>query len=122
VTPRDHARNQALGRAAIGVGMLLAPERVAIPWIGSVADREGVRVLTRALGAREVVLGVGQARAVAAGHGVRPWVVGGVVADATDLVATVRSRGHLPLPGVAAVAAVAAGSTLLGLYLARELD
>ena len=120
--PRELAKTQALGRLGIGVAMLAAPERTVVPWVGSAGARRGSRVLTRALGAREIALGLGQARAVRAGFGVRPWLVGGVIADAVDLVATSRSREDLPLLGVIGVGAIAAGSTALGAYLASRLD
>ena len=66
--------------------------------------------------------GVGAVRALAGGFGARPWLQAGVLADATDLVATLRARSELPALGVAGVAAIAAGSTLLGLWLLREID
>jgi hypothetical protein len=119
---RELATTQALGRLGIGVAMLAAPERMTVPWVGAAGARRGTRVLTRALGAREIALGIGQARAVRAGFGVRPWLVGGVIADAVDLVATSRSRGDLPLLGVIGVGAIAASSTALGAYLASRLD
>ena len=119
---RELATAQGLGRLGIGMAMLAAPERMIVPWVGAAGRRHGTRVLTRALGAREVALGLGQARAVRAGFGVRPWLVGGVIADAVDLVATSRSREDLPLLGVVGVGAIAAGSTALGAYLASRLD
>jgi hypothetical protein len=122
VKPRELARNQALGRLAIGVGMVLAPERIGMAWVGEVADRRGARVITRALGAREIGLGLGQARAARAGYGVRPWLLAGLVGDAVDLVTTARSREHLPWLGTVGVGAMAGASSVLGAYLLSALD
>lgn len=121
--PRDLARLQALGRVAAGVGLTFAPRAVAAGWIGPRdAGRTGTRVIVSAMGARDLALGLGQVRAVANGFGAPPWIAAGVLADATDLVATWRARDELPALGVAAIAAVAGSSTLLGLWLARAVD
>lgn len=121
--PRDLARMQALGRVATGAGLTFAPRAVASAWIGPRdAGRSGTAVIVSAMGARDLALGLGQARAVSNGFGAAPWIAAGVLADATDLVATWRARDELPALGVAVTAALAAGSTLLGLWLARAVD
>ena len=45
-----------------------------------------------------------------------------MLADAADLVATLRGRGSLPPAAVPVVAALAGGSVVLGAWLQRELD
>ena len=45
-----------------------------------------------------------------------------MLADAADLVATLRARDDLPPLAVPAVAAIAGGSVLLGAYLQAALD
>lgn len=119
--PRDLARSQALGRMAIGVAMIARPRLGIGPWIGADAKRPATHVVARALGAREIALGVGQLGALRAGSGVRPWLVGGLIADGVDLWATVEGRDEIPSTGFAGVAAVAAGSAVLCAYLLREL-
>jgi hypothetical protein len=57
MNPLDAARGIALGRVALGAGLLLAPAAVARPWIGAAADRPGTQVVLRGFGARDVVLG-----------------------------------------------------------------
>jgi hypothetical protein len=121
VAPEELARYQALGRVALGAGLLAMPAGLTGAWIGRTASRPGPRVLTRALGARDVALGLGQLRAVSAGAGVRPWLLAGMLADAVDLVASARERDDLPSLGAAGVSAMAAASTALGVYLARQL-
>lgn len=122
-SPRDLARLQALGRVAAGVALTFAPRAVASGWIGSRdAGRTGTQVIVSAMGARDLALGVGQARAVANGFGAPPWIAAGILADATDLVATWRARDALSPLGVAGITALAGGSALLGLWLARSVD
>jgi len=122
-TPRDLARIQAFGRVAAGAALTLAPRLVASGWIGPRdARRTPTQVVVSALGARDLALGVGQARAVSSGFGASPWIIAGIVADATDLAATWRARDELPAVGVAGIAALAGASTVLGLWLSRALD
>lgn len=122
-TPRNLARSQALGRVAAGVALIVAPRRVAGAWIGArPASRAGTAVVVTAMGARDLGLGLGTARAVGQGYGAAPWIAAGVLADATDFAATMRARGSLPSFGSAGVAAMAGSSTLLGLWLSRKLD
>lgn len=119
---RDLARGQALGRVAAGVALMVAPRRVAGAWIGRrTARRPGTAVVVAAMGARDLGVGLGTARALGQGHGSGPWVAAGVIADATDFAVTWRARRELPTVGAAGVSLFAAGSTLLGLWLGTRL-
>jgi hypothetical protein len=120
--PRTLARLHGAARFAVGAAYVAAPGPAARAWIGADGDRESVRVLARAFGARDGAIGLGVLRAVGAGHGARPWVRAGVVADAADLLATVRARDSLPALQVAGVALIAGGSVALGLWLDRVVD
>ncbi|HEX8101388.1 MAG TPA: hypothetical protein VF533_02140 [Solirubrobacteraceae bacterium] len=122
-TPRDLARAQALGRIVLGGALAAAPRRTAAPWLGArAASQAPTAVVAAAMGARDLGIGLGTARAVGAGFGARPWIAAGVLADATDLIATLRARDELPAGGVAMLAALAGGSALLGVFLSRALD
>jgi hypothetical protein len=122
VDARSLARIQALARAAIGGALTVAPRVTAAGWLGRDARRPATQVALRALGARDLAIGLGVAYAAGQGHGARPWLQAGTLADAVDLVATLRARDHLSPLGVAGVGAMAAGSAALGLWLSRELD
>jgi len=122
MTARTLAALQAAGRLALGGGIAAAPSLVAGGWVGAVADRPGGRVLATGLGGRDVALALGTAAALRGGHGVRPWLRAGMLADAADLVATLRGRGALPPAAVPVVAVLAGGSIVLGAWLQRELD
>jgi hypothetical protein len=119
---RKAARAQALGRIAFGAGLALAPGPVAGAWVGGPADTRGGQVLAAAMGARDVGIGVGMLRAAGRRRGVRPWVRAGMLADGADLAATLRARDDLPAATVPLVAAMAAGSVLLGAWLHTALD
>jgi hypothetical protein len=119
--PRTLARAQALGRIAFGAGLVLAPAAVAGAWVGEPADRPGGRVLAIAMGARDLAIGVGTFRAVGRG-GASSWLRAGMLADAADLVATLRSRDDIPAPAVPATVVIAAASVVLGAWLQYALN
>jgi hypothetical protein len=122
MTARTLARLQAYGRVALGGGLVLAPALVGGGWVGGVADKREGQVLAIGLGARDVGLALGTLRALSARRGAAGWLRAGIVADAGDLVATLRARDALPPLAVPVVAAIAGGSVLLGAYLQAALD
>ena len=122
MTARTLAGLQAAGRLLLGGGLAAAPSVVAGGWVGGVADKPGGRALATGLGARDVAIAAGTLAALRNGHGARPWVRAGMLADAADLVATLRMRGALPPVAVPAVVALAGGSVALGAWLHRSLD
>jgi hypothetical protein len=119
---RSIARLQALGRALLGGGLVVAPGLVAGGWVGSAADKRPGQALAVGLGARDVAIALGALRAIGSGCGARPWLLAGMVADAADLAGTLRAREELPPLAVPAVAALAGGSLLLGAWLQAALD
>jgi len=113
---------QSAGRFVIGLGYLLAPAVTGPPWIGADADRPGTQVFTSAFGARDLAIGLGQGMATRQGFGVKAWLRAGFIADAADLVATLRAREHVPATAVAGVTVIAGGSLVLGAWLSTQLD
>lgn len=106
------ARVVGAGRVGFGVALILTPERLTTPWLGSDAARTGTRVVTRGLGARDLALGAGALAAAPAD--LRRWVAAGVAADVADLVATVAAGESLPVAGRVLVGAVASAGATLG--------
>ena len=107
VTPREVARLIAAGRIAIGAGLLIAPRLATRPWIGKDAARPGTRVIARAMGARDLVIGAIALHTL--GHpqvGPR-WQKAGAAVDGVDLAATLAARRELPRGGVALVVTMA---------------
>jgi hypothetical protein len=119
---RTVAGLQAAGRLALGGGLVASPALVAGGWVGVPADAPGGAVLATGLGGRDIAIALGTLRALGRRRGAGSWVRAGVIADAADLAATLRHRDALPPLAVPAVAALAGGSVLLGLWLQQALD
>ena len=119
---RAVAREQALGRLVLGAGLTVTPGLVAGGWVGGIAGRREVQALAIGLGARDTAIALGALRALRAGYGTRSWLRAGMLADAADLVATLRARDRLPPVAAAAVSVVAGGSLLLGAWLQAAVD
>jgi len=118
---RHGATLVAAGRAALGVTALVWPSVPARPWVGATADDLAARVFGRALGARDIALGLGalaalQRPAAEAGAmgSARAWVAAGALSDALDVVVSVASWRELPRAGRWLVAALAGGGALAG--------
>jgi len=115
---RHGARAVAAGRVALGLTALVWPSVPARPWVGGAADELGARVFGRALGARDLALGLGalaalQGPATEAGAA-SAWVAAGALSDALDVVASVSSWRELPRTGRWLVVASAGGAALAG--------
>ncbi|MCU1370990.1 MAG: hypothetical protein JWO77_2184 [Ilumatobacteraceae bacterium] len=87
----------ALGVLRLGVGAALvaAPRWAGRIWVGPGADGPGSLVFARALGARDVALGLRIITTVREGHPAGPWIVAGFAADGADAVATLIAAQHL---------------------------
>ena len=109
---RTLAQGLALNRVLFGLGFVLAP-RSARAWVGRAAEKPGARVLTRALGVRDLALGAGALAALGDGGSAKPWFAGQLAADMTDFAATWRVRDDLPGPAAAFALAMAAGSAAI---------
>jgi hypothetical protein len=108
----------AAGRVALGVTALAWPSVPARPWVGASAGDLAARVFGRALGARDLALGLG-ALAALQGPGADPgqaatWVAAGALSDALDVAASLASWNELPRLTKWLVAASAGGAALTG--------
>jgi hypothetical protein len=122
----------ATARTAIGVTALAEPALIARPWVGPApegAKGAAGRVFGRALGGRDLALGLGALaalqRAPVAGHrDAARWVAVAALADSLDVLATAAAWDDLPTvtrwlvagsaAAAAAVGAVAAWSLITG--------
>jgi hypothetical protein len=115
---RAGATAVAAGRVALGLTALAWPSVPARPWVGAAADDLAARVFGRALGARDVALGLGAltalARTAEEPGSASAWVAAGALADALDVAASVSSWRELPRVSRWLVAASAGGAALVG--------
>ena len=107
-------RMLAAGRIAVGSTLLAVPGTAGRSWVGDGATDPGVKVLTRALGIRDLVLGAGTLRALEAGHPVRSWAALAATCDAIDLAATTLAVRRIGLRRALPVIAVAGTAAALG--------
>jgi hypothetical protein len=103
-----YVRALAFGRIAVGALMLWKPEQAVQGWIGGVASRSGTQTITRAFGARDLVLGAGTLAALGRGDA-KDWVAAGGFSDVVDLVATMTAE-DVPMSGRILVGAMAGGA------------
>jgi hypothetical protein len=105
------ATGLALNRIAFGTGLLLSPERSGRTWIGRAAMDPGGQVFARAIGARDLALGLGALAALRGGRPARAWLAAHLVSDAADFVATWAARRSIPRAAAAYALLMAGGST-----------
>lgn len=122
VDVRDLAKSNAVGRIAIGAGLVLAPALAARAWVGDDAETPGAQVLASALGVRDLALGLGVLLAMKNDAPVRGWLEGAALADAVDFVATVRAGSGIPKASRLGIMAIAAGSAVQCAITARSID
>jgi hypothetical protein len=112
-------------RCLIGVVAILRPRLAAAPWVGGEeARRVSSRVLGRALGGRDLMLGVG-ALTASTTKGLARATALGAIADGIDYLTTLRDFKRLPRLGRYAVAISTLAGALTGALLTvvlRELD
>ena len=115
---RGGATAGAAGRVARGLTALAWPSVPARPGVGAGADDLAARVFGRALGGRDLALGLGALTALQ-GPAAEPgsataWVAAGALSDALDVVATLSSWRELPRVGRWLVTTSGGGAALVG--------
>jgi peptide-methionine (R)-S-oxide reductase len=108
------------GRVLFGVAMLAVPGQITRAWVG--VDGAPAAVLARCLGGRDIVIGAGLAVAAAHDRDPTAWLLGGVLADTIDGIATVTAGSDVPRNGRIGTSALAGGSALFGIWLANAVD
>lgn len=101
---------------------MVAPSTACRPWIGPEASLPAVKVLGRAMGGRDLALGLGALVASSRGAPTAGWIRAGGLADAADLVATVAGFGRLPRRRRWIMAVVTAGAAATAVALSGLLD
>src|SRR5215212_3785705 len=104
----------SLGRFGFGLAFIARPRLLEGAWIGRQARLPGAQVLGRAVGARDLALGLGGLQAVARDDGsVRPWLAAAAVCDTVDFGATYAAGRRIPRQGRNGVLAIAGVFSLL---------
>lgn len=117
----------SLGRAAVGLAAmrvafgctaLAAPGTAGRAWIGQGASGRDRAVLVRALGGRDIALGLGALLALRSGRDARRWLLMGAASDLVDTVAS--AAGFVALPKLRRwlVLAASGGAAGAGVLLA----
>ena len=119
---RTAAQGLALARIGIGAVAIAFPRLVLRPWVGSDAQRPSARLLSRALGARDIALGLGALLAISHDSPARGWLEAGGLADAGDVLATVLGWRTAPRAGRWLVLSAAASGVAGAGLLANSVD
>jgi ADP-ribose pyrophosphatase YjhB (NUDIX family) len=83
----DQVRMMGLVRVVAGASLIVLPRLSIRFWMGAdETESASLRTAVRALGARDLAIGVGQLTALDTGAPVRPWVEAAVLSDAGDAV------------------------------------
>jgi hypothetical protein len=97
---QDLGRYAALGvagsRAAMGAAIVAAPQPLTRALAGRSGRGAGPKLLARAVGGRDAVLGTAAAIALARGRDARLWTAAQLGADVTDLVSAAAMSDGLP--------------------------
>ncbi len=109
-------------RVTYGATLIVAPERLALRWLGPDARRAPTQVPLRGLGAREIVLHTAAVLAVLSNRPLRPWLAASIVGDCVDIASTVIGREELPDGAPLATAVVAGASAMISAGLFAALD
>jgi hypothetical protein len=113
----------SVGRLLFGVAFISKPQVMEQLWIGRQARLPGAQLLARAVGSRDLALGLGgmQALARADGSAARPWLAAGAVCDAVDFGATLAAGAGIPRDARNGVLAVAGAGAVLSAVAAAGL-
>ncbi len=123
---RQHARTAAsvvaVARVALGASAVVVPHLPARPWIGEDAARPSAMIMSRALGGRDIALGLGTLLALRHDTPARGWLEAAGLADAGDVVATLVGWRATPPLGRWVVLAAAAAGVAAARTLAPRVD
>ena len=104
----------SLGRILFGTVFIAEPKVMDQGWIGKQARMPGAQVLSRAVGARDLALGLGGLQAAARNDGsARSWMGAAALCDAVDFGATYAAGRKIPRTARTTVLALAASGAVL---------
>lgn len=119
---RQLLRTLAAGRVVAGVALVALPGTSARTWIGPAAADPTVKVIVRALGARDLALGLGTLHALGEGAPARTWSLAGAASDLTDAAATLLAFRRLGARRAIPALLIAGAAGLAGFVASEHLD
>jgi|SRR5215203_1376827 len=112
----------SVARFLFGIAFIAKPTLMEPAWIGKQARVPGAQVLARAVGARDLVVGLGGLHAVTREHRLaRPWLAAGAICDAVDFGATLAAGRTIPRQARSALLVIASVSSLLSALAAARM-
>jgi hypothetical protein len=122
LTEREAAQIVGFLRVGFGALLFLSPSLALRAWTQEGATTPAARTAARAMGGRDVALGLGLLLAMENGAPVRGWLEAGALADIFDAVSTAMAWRRLPKLRALLVMATSAGSAMLQMQLAPVVD
>lgn len=120
----DNAKAKLVGSLRLGIGaaLLLAPGTAGKIWVGPGADDRGAQVFARALGARDVALGLKTLSELGQKREMKHWLRLGAAADVADAAATAVAWRSLSPSRRVVMPLVAAAVGFVGWTVANTID
>jgi hypothetical protein len=122
VDAKQMARAVVGGRIVFGAAFIALPGLTGRVWIGRDAQRPAVKVLTQAIGARDLTMGLGALIAMGRGKPARGWFEAISLTDALDFTCGLAAGDRIPAGSRAAVLALAGASAAQSAYAATGVD
>lgn len=101
-------------RLGVGAALVAAPGWAGRIWVGPGADGPGSKVFARAVGARDVALGLRILQSASNDDSPGPWLRAGFVADIADAAATALASRNLSTARKVLMPLIAGGVGALG--------
>ena len=119
---RDLATLLGWTRVGVGLAFALAPAKMSKLWMGQNVDSVYTRMAGRALGSRDLALGIGLLTAMQRGSTARGWLEAGVLADSVDTFTALSGMRRLPKIRSLFYVASGVGAVALGRQLTSSGD
>lgn len=119
---RRLAQVNAVSRLALGVAAVALPQIPLKLWVGDRRIDRTSKLLARALGGRDLAIGLGTLLAMRHDTPVRGWVEAAGLADAVDAVVTLAAFAKLPAAGRWLVLAAAGSGVVSARLTAPGVD
>src|SRR2546421_5339738 len=116
------AQSVAGARIVFGIAFIAMPGLTGRVWIGGDADRPAVKLLTQAIGARDLTMGLGALIAMRRGKPARGWLEAISLTDVVDFTCGLLAGDRIPRSSRAAVLVLAGASALQAAVAAQGVD